>query len=104
MRLEGSIDFSNQEFSVNSSTVPYKIAITGQIKKRSSVLRTRKILPTMMNETDIDNGGRPEAVVNEGDELKHSRLLDRPLKGMRDTMVVVPSSHGTIYKSCVLRK
>ena len=43
MRLEGSIDFSNQEFSVNSSTVPYKIAITGQIKKRSSVLRTRKI-------------------------------------------------------------
>ena len=43
----------------------------------------------MMDETDIDNGGRPEAVVNEGNELKHSHLLDLPLGGMGDTMVLV---------------
>ena len=50
----------------------------------------------------IDNGGRPEAVVDEGDELKHSCLLVRPLEGMGDTMVLVPSSRGIIYKSCAL--
>ena len=58
----------------------------------------------MMNETGIDNGGRPEAVVNEGDELKHSHLRVRPLGGVGDTMVLVSSSCGTIYKSCALRK
>ena len=52
----------------------------------------------MMDETDIDDGGRPEAARNEGDELKHSRLLVRPLGGMRDTMVLVLSSRGMIYK------
>ena len=45
----------------------------------------------------IDDGGRPEAVVDEGDEFKHSCLIDRPLGGMGDTMVLVSSSHGTIY-------
>ena len=33
MQLEVSIDFSSQEFSVNSSTVPYNIATMGQNKK-----------------------------------------------------------------------
>ena len=33
MRLGVSIDFSSQEFSVNSSTVPYNIALMGQSKK-----------------------------------------------------------------------
>ena len=33
MRLEVSTDFTTQEFSVNSSTVPYNIALTGQNKK-----------------------------------------------------------------------
>ena len=31
--LRVSIDFSSQEFLVNSSTVPYNIALTGQNKK-----------------------------------------------------------------------
>ena len=66
------------------------------------MLIARKILPTMMDETDIDDGGRSEAAVNEGNEFIHSRLLDRPLRGMRDTMVLVPYSRGTIYKSCAL--
>ena len=68
------------------------------------MLGTRKILPTMMDETDIDDGGRPEAAVNEGNELKHSRLLGSPLRRMRKTMVLVPFSRDTIYKSCGLRK
>ena len=85
-----SIDFSSQEFSVDSSTVKYNIAGSQtKIKKRSHVLRTRKILPTMINETHIDDGGRPEAAVNEGNELKHSCLLIRPLECMRDTMALV---------------
>ena len=29
----------------------------------------------MMDETDTDDGARPEAAVNEGNELKHSHLL-----------------------------
>ena len=33
MRLEVSIDFFGQEFLVNSSTVPYNVAIPGQNKK-----------------------------------------------------------------------
>ena len=33
MRLGVSIDFSSQEFLVNSSTFPYNIALTGQDKK-----------------------------------------------------------------------
>ena len=56
----------------------------------------------MMDETDVDDGGQPEAPVNEGNELKHSRLLDRPLQRMRDTMVLVSSSRGMIYKSGAL--
>ena len=52
----------------------------------------------------IDDGGRPEAAVNKGDELKHSCLLGSPLGGMRDTMVLVPSSRGIIYNNCAFRK
>ena len=68
------------------------------------MLRTRKILPTMIDETDIDDGGRPEAAVNEGNELKHSRLLLGPLGEMGDTMVLVLSSPGTIYKRNLVSK
>ena len=51
-----------------------------------------------------DNGGRPEAAVNEERELKHSRLpLCTNLK-MGDTMVLVPSSRGIIYKRKVVSK
>ena len=57
-----------------------------------------------MDETDIDDGGRPEAVVNEGNELKHSCLLGSPLEQMRDTMVLVPSSRGIIYKQNLVSK
>ena len=42
----------------------------------------------------IDNGGQPEAAVNKGNELGHPCLIDRPLGGMGDTMVLVPSSRG----------
>ena len=58
----------------------------------------------MMNETGIDNGGQPEVAVNEENELKHSRLLDRPLERMRKTMVLVSSSRSTIYRSKVVSK
>ena len=58
----------------------------------------------MIDETDIDDGGRSEAAVNEGNESKDSRLLDRPLGGMRKTMVLVPSSRGTIYKQNLVSK
>ena len=68
------------------------------------MLRTRKILPTMIDETDIDDGGRPEGAVNDENELKHSRLLDDPLGRMRDTMALVPTSHGIIYNNCALSK
>ena len=68
------------------------------------MLRTRKILPTMIDETDIDNGGRPEAARNEGNELEHSRLLGIPLGRMRKTMVLVPSSCGIIYKRNMVSK
>ena len=61
------------------------------------MLRTRKILPTMMDETDIDDGGRSEAAVDEGHELKHSRLLGSPLGRMRKTMVLVSSSRGKFF-------
>ena len=56
----------------------------------------------MIDETDIDDGERQTAARNEGHELKHSRLLGSPLGEMRDTMVLVPSSRGTIYKSYAL--
>ena len=68
------------------------------------MLRTRKILPTMMDETDIDDGGRSGAAVNEGNELKHSCLLVSPLGRMRKTMVLVLSSHGMIYKQNLVSK
>ena len=42
MRLEGLIDFSSQEFSVSSSTVPYNIALTGQNKKEIAGARIQK--------------------------------------------------------------
>ena len=60
-----AIRFSIQAFPVDSSTVPYNIALTGQNKKEIVCAQNQKILPTMMDETDIDNGGRPGAVVNE---------------------------------------
>ena len=46
----------------------------------------------------IDNGGRPEAAVNEGNELKHYRLLVCLLGGMGDTIVLVSSSRDKFYK------
>ena len=46
----------------------------------------------------IDDGERPEAVVDEGDEFKHSCLIDRPLGGMGDTIVLVSSSRDKFYK------
>ena len=49
-----------------------------------------------------DDGGIPEAAVNEGNALEHPRLLVHPLRGMEDTMVLVLSACGTIYKSCAL--
>ena len=52
----------------------------------------------------IDDGGQPEAAVNEASELQHSRLLVRPFGRIRDTMALVLSSRDTIYKSCALRK
>ena len=58
----------------------------------------------MMDETDVDDGGRPEAAVNGVNELKHSRLLRCTILNMGDTMVLVLSSHDTIYKSCELSK
>ena len=58
----------------------------------------------MMDETDIDDGEWQAAAVNEGAELKHSRLLHRTLERMEDTMVLVPSSCGTIYRSKVVTK
>ena len=58
----------------------------------------------MMDETDIDDGGQPEAAVNEGNELKHFRLLISPLGRMRKTMVLVPSSRGMIYKQNLVSK
>ena len=57
-----------------------------------------------MDETDIDDGEWQAAAVNEGAELKHSRLLHRTLERMEDTMVLVPSSCGTIYRSKVVTK
>ena len=44
----------------------------------------------------IDDGGRPEATVNEGNEFIHSRLLVRPLGRLGKTMVLISSSHGFI--------
>ena len=58
----------------------------------------------MMNETGIDNGGQPEVAVNEENELKHSRLLDRPLERMRKTMALVSSSRGIIYNRNLVSK
>ena len=37
-----SIDFSSQEFSVNSSNVPYNIALTGQNKKEIVCAQNQK--------------------------------------------------------------
>ena len=51
----------------------------------------------MIDETDIDDGGRPEAAVNEERELKHSHLLCCTLERTRDMMGLVSSSHGIIY-------
>ena len=61
------------------------------------MLRTRKFETTMMDETNIDNGGQPEAAVNEGNELKHSQLFRLRLEKMRDTMVVVSSAYGKFF-------
>ena len=99
-----SIDFSSQEFSVNSSNVPYNIATTGQNKKDRLCSEPEKFYQRWSIKNHIDDGRRPEAAVNEGNELKHSRLFVHPLGGIRDTMALVPSSHGTIYKSYALWK
>ena len=52
----------------------------------------------MIDENYIDDGGLPEATVNEEREFIHSRLLCCTLECTRDTMVLVSSSRGTIYK------
>ena len=58
----------------------------------------------MMDETDIDDGRKSEAAVNKGDELKHSCLLGSPLRGMRDTMVLVSTSRDKFYKRNLVSK
>ena len=62
------------------------------------MLRTRKILLTMMDETDIDDDGRPEAAVNEVIEFIHFQLFHHTLKRIRDTMALVLVSCGKFYK------
>ena len=42
LRLGVSIDFSSQEFSVNSSTVRYNIALTGQNEKEIVCAQNQK--------------------------------------------------------------
>ena len=42
VRLGMSIDFSSQEFLVNSSTVPYNIALMGQNKKEIVCAQNQK--------------------------------------------------------------
>ena len=58
----------------------------------------------MMDETDIDDGGQPEAAVNEGNELERSCLLDRSLGRMRNTTALVPSSRSIINKRNLVSK
>ena len=51
VRLGMSIDFSSQEFLVNSSTVPYNIALMGQNKKEIVCAQNQKNFETTtMNE------------------------------------------------------
>ena len=57
-----------------------------------------------MDETDIDDGRRPGATVNGESEFIHSRLLVCPLGRIRDTMVLVLSSRGMIYKQNLVSK
>ena len=103
MRLEVSINFSSQECVLSIARLSHTILRQwAKIKKRPSMLRTRKVMPTMMDETDIEDGGRPEAAVNEGNQLKHSRMLRCTILNMGDTLVLVLSLRGTIYKSCAL--
>ena len=45
----------------------------------------------------IDDGGRPEAAVNEENELKDSQLHHRTIELMGDTMALIPSSHGKLF-------
>ena len=52
----------------------------------------------------IDDGGPSEAAVDEGNEFIDYRLLGSRLERIRDTMVLVPSSRGIIYRSKVVSK
>ena len=51
----------------------------------------------MMDETDTDDGARPEAAVNEGNELKHSHLLPPYQKEgytlLRETYLKTPGAN-----------
>ena len=57
-----------------------------------------------MDETDIDDSVWQTATRNGEIEFMLSQLFVGTLLRMRDTMVLVPSSRGTIYKSCALSK
>ena len=52
----------------------------------------------------IDDGGRPEAAVDEASEFIHSCLLRCTNLKVRNTMALVPSSHGTIYERNLVSK
>ena len=61
MRPEVSIDFSSQEFSVNSSTVPYNMATSDQNKKEIVFAQN------LINAADDE------------DDYETHKMLDRPL-------------------------
>ena len=97
MRLEVSLDFSSQEFPSTARPPHTILRSQARIKKSSPVLRTRKILPTMIDETDIDDGERPTATRNGEIEFMLSQLFVHTRLRMRDTMVLVSSSRGKFF-------
>ena len=97
MRLEVSINFFSQEFPSIARPSHTILRSQARIKKSSPVLRTRKILPTMIDETDIDDGERPTATRNGEIEFMLSQLFVGTLLRMRDTMVLVSSAHSKFF-------
>ena len=63
MRLEVSIDFPSQEFSVNSSTVPDNIAITGQNRNELVCAQNQK------NSADDDPSKTTSTMVDDRERL-----------------------------------
>ena len=91
--------------SVDSSAAPYCMAMERQ--KQNEMICSQNLIISRNEErrkNHIDDDERTAAAVNEGNEFIHSRLLGSPLGRMRDTMVLVPSLRGTIYKSRALSK